>query len=183
MISRLNQGEFNFLKPPLITSVMVIAYLAQLISQKLSKKVQNTYFPVFVLFPSIFFHVSLKINFNLLPKSTFNFMEGRKLCTAFVSWFHVHICVTMLKTCFEKKKLATRDYEPRFGNESIGKPTVSEIPKCSIWQRFPFLSLPSSPSSKESTIIVKMYCFDNFRSESLFITRRNRNASCFYICR
>ena len=43
----------------------------------------------------LFFHVSLQIDFNLLPKSTFNFMEGRKLCTAFV-------CVTILKTC-EKK--------------------------------------------------------------------------------
>ena len=43
----------------------------------------------------LFFHASLQIDFNLLPKSTFNFMEGRKLCTAFVS-------VTILKTC-EKK--------------------------------------------------------------------------------
>ena len=43
----------------------------------------------------LFFHVSLQIDFNLLPKSTFNLMEGGKLCTAFVS-------VTILKTC-EKK--------------------------------------------------------------------------------
>ena len=43
----------------------------------------------------LFFHVSLQIDFNLLPKSTFNFMEGRKLCTAFVS-------VTILKTCKKK---------------------------------------------------------------------------------
>ena len=44
-------------------------------------------------------------------------MEGRKLCTAFVSRFGVHISVTILKACFEKKKLATRDFEPRFGKE------------------------------------------------------------------
>ena len=44
-------------------------------------------------------------------------MEARKLCAAFVSRFRVHISVTILKTCFEKKKLATRDFEPRFGNE------------------------------------------------------------------
>ena len=44
-------------------------------------------------------------------------MEGRKLCAAFVYQFRVDISVTILKTCFEKKKLATRDFQPRFGNE------------------------------------------------------------------
>ena len=49
-------------------------------------------------------------SFQLLPKLTFNFMEGWKLCTA--------LCLmTILKTCFEKKKLATRDFDPCFGNE------------------------------------------------------------------
>ena len=38
-------------------------------------------------------------------------MEGRKLCTAFVSRFRANISVTILK------KLAARDCEPRFGNE------------------------------------------------------------------
>ena len=46
-------------------------------------------------------------------------MKGRKLYTAFVSQFHVHISVTILRTCFgvEKKKLAARDFKPHFGNE------------------------------------------------------------------
>ena len=101
LISRLKQAEF--LAASTKSSFTVLIGLVQLIFQKLSKKVQNTCFHVLALFPCLFFHVSLKIDFNLLPKSTFNFMEGRKLCTAFVSRFRANISVTTLKTCYEKK--------------------------------------------------------------------------------
>ena len=51
---------------------------------------------------------ALQIDFNLQPKSTFNFMEGRKLCIAFVSDHFENLL---------EQKLATRDFESRFGNE------------------------------------------------------------------
>ena len=82
----------------------------------------------------LFFHVSLQIDFNLLPKSTFNFMEGQKLCTAFVS-------VTILKTC-EKKNWQHVTLNLVLVMSQIREPPVSEMPGCGIWQRFPFFFSP-----------------------------------------
>ena len=89
LIFRLNQAELNFWKPPPNTFTRVLDYHAQPVSQKSSKKVQNTCFLVLVLHQPLLPRI-LKINFSFATQINIKLHGRGKLCTAFVSWFHVH---------------------------------------------------------------------------------------------